>query len=223
MTDVRWQAAAALVDPVRRALYDHVRRQDHPVTREEAAAAVSISRTLAAFHLDKLVEAGLLDARYESPADIQRGRGRTPKVYVADPEGLTLSVPARQYELVGRILSEAVAGTEDARTTAVRLAREHGRAVGAARAVPQPGNDPDEEMAAACGALADLGFEPRGEAELTLGNCPFHALAAQQPELICGLNEAFVGGLLTGLGTETLRARLHPQPGCCCVEVVRSR
>jgi predicted ArsR family transcriptional regulator len=224
MTELPWQAAAALVDPVRRALYDHVRRQDHPVTREEAAAAVSISRTLTAFHLDKLVEAGLLHARYESPTDKQRGRGRTPKVYEANTDGLMLTVPARHYELVGRILSDAIAGApDDARAAAFRGAGERGRELGAAYADQSAAADADDEMTAVFGTLAGLGFEPRSGAELPLGNCPFHALASEQPELICGLNEAFVGGVLTGLGVATLRARLHPRPGSCCVEVVRSR
>src|SRR5690606_39981116 len=88
MTGAPWQAVAALVDPVRRRLYEYVRRQDHPVTREEAADAHSISRNLTAFHLDKLVEAQLLTARYEAPSDQPRGRGRTPKVYEPAAEGI---------------------------------------------------------------------------------------------------------------------------------------
>ena len=128
----RWQAVAALVDPVRRALYDHVRRQAHPVSREEAADAVSISRNLSAFHLDKLVDAGLLRARYEAPTDQPRGRGRAPKVYEPADGTLTLSVPPRQYELVGEILADAVAGDpNDARAAAERHAADVGRKIGA--------------------------------------------------------------------------------------------
>ena len=56
-------AIAALDDDVRRALYEHVRAAGVPVTREEAATAVGISRKLAAFHLDKLVELGVLRVR----------------------------------------------------------------------------------------------------------------------------------------------------------------
>ena len=77
MSRPRWEAVGALVDSVRRSLFEYVRRQDHPVTREEAADAQGVSRNLAAFHLDKLVEVGLLRARYEAPADQPRGRGRT--------------------------------------------------------------------------------------------------------------------------------------------------
>src|SRR5512132_2335260 len=111
MTDPSWSAIAALVDPVRRSLYEFVRRQDHAVTREQAAAALDISRHLTAFHLDKLVDAGLLRARYESPADQPRGRGRSPKVYEPDGDGFAVLIPSRHYEVIGQILADAVVGS----------------------------------------------------------------------------------------------------------------
>ena len=60
-----------LDDPLRRQLYEYVFESDGPVSREQAAAAASIGRTLAAYHLDKLAEAGLLTVSYQRPA----GRG----------------------------------------------------------------------------------------------------------------------------------------------------
>jgi len=87
-----WDVVASLSDRSRRALYDYVRRQRHPVAREEAAEATGMSRGLAAFHLDKLVEAGVLAARYEAPAGQPRGRGRAPKVYEATGDGLAITI-----------------------------------------------------------------------------------------------------------------------------------
>jgi len=128
-----WVTVAALADPVRRALFEYVRRQDHPVSREEAADARDISRNLTAFHLEKLVDAGLLRARYESPPG-PRGPGRTPKVYEATGVGLNLSVPPRQYELVGAILADAVADDPaDARAGALTRAEDAGRHLGSDR------------------------------------------------------------------------------------------
>src|SRR5690349_8231106 len=119
----RWDVAAALVDPSRRALYDFVRRQDHPVGREEAADATGMSRGLAAFHLDKLVDAGVLTARYEAPTGQPRGRGRAPKVYEAVGDGLAITIPERRYELIAEILADAVAGEpRQAFEAALRLA-----------------------------------------------------------------------------------------------------
>ena len=46
------------------ALYLIVRSHERPVSRDEAAPAASISRKLAAFHLDKLADRGLLTCSY---------------------------------------------------------------------------------------------------------------------------------------------------------------
>lgn len=214
---------AALADPSRRALYDHVRHQDHPVTREEAADATGITRGLAAFHLDKLVDAGLLRARYQAPPGQPRGRGRSPKVYEPAGDGLAVTIPERRYELIAEILADAVA--EDptrADAAAHRLAGQRGRELGAGLA------------ADGCGvlsALDGLGFEPRPEGagpaagdpapaaprRVLLHNCPFHALATRHTALVCGLNHAFLTGLLDGLGAADVAARLAPRPGACCV------
>jgi len=206
-----WNAVTTLADPSRRALYDYVRRQDHPVGRDEAATATAMSRGLAAFHLDKLVDAGLLAARYAAPAGVPRGRGRAPKVYEATGDGLAVTIPERRYELIADILAEAVAGGEEpAAAAAARLSYRRGRDLSAA--LP-PGQD-------MVGALTDLGFEPRRDpAAVTLHNCPFHALAARHTSLVCGLNHAFVSGLVDGLGATDSAPVLAPQPGRCCVEL----
>jgi predicted ArsR family transcriptional regulator len=219
VTDPTWQAVSALVDPVRRALYEHVRRGRHPVTREEAANAVDISRNLAAFHLDKLVEVGLLTAHYETPGEQPRGRGRAPKVYEANGRGFALTMPGRRYELVGTILADAIAtDPADARAAAHAHATELGHGIGAAAGPPR-----GEPAEAAVTALTDLGYEPRTAGDdIVLDNCPFHALAIRQTELICGINVAFVAGLLDGLACDTLAAELRPRPDGCCV-CVRAR
>jgi predicted ArsR family transcriptional regulator len=205
---------AALVDRSRRALYDYVRRADHPVTREEAADAQGMSRNLTAFHLDKLVESGLLRARYEAPSDQPRGRGRAPKVYEPTGDGVAVTIPERRYELIAEILADAVV---DDPAHADQAARHHagqrGREFGAR--VRDAGGD-------IVAVLADLGFEPESEhARVLLRNCQFHALAARQTALVCGLNHAFLDGLVEGLGLVDVRARLEPRPDACCVEIAR--
>jgi predicted ArsR family transcriptional regulator len=204
----RWQSVAVLVDPVRRALFDYVSRQDHPVSREEAAEIRGVSRSLAAFHLDKLVEAGLLCARYEAPQDQPRGRGRTPKVYEPASDGLMVTIPERRYDLLGEILADAVA-------------------VAPAENATGPGGSAAGPGGSAAGleaVLTDLGFEPFSDhpAQTLLANCPFHSVATRQTELVCGINLAFVAGLLNGLGDSHLTARLVPRPGACCVEIDRT-
>jgi predicted ArsR family transcriptional regulator len=202
----RWAAVASLTDPSRRALYDYVRHQAHPVAREEAAEATAMSRGLAAFHLDKLVDAGLLAARYEAPADQPRGRGRAPKVYEPTGDGLAVTVPERRYELIADILAEAV----DAGAPPAGIAHRRGHDLGTAL---RPSTD-------IVTILTGLGFEPGPEGDVTLlHNCPFHALAARHTALVCGLNHAFITGLVAGLGVSAVDAHLAPGPGACCVQL----
>jgi predicted ArsR family transcriptional regulator len=210
MTD-RWTAVTTLTDASRRALYDYVRHQDHPVRREEAAEATAMSRGLAAFHLDKLVGAGLLTARYEAPAGRPRGRGRTPKVYEPIGDGLSVTVPERRYELIADILAEAVSTAEVPDT----IARRRGHDLG--DQLRHLGGDVTE-------VLTGLGFEPSAtDGTVVLHNCPFHALATRHRALVCGVNLAFLGGLIDGLGLAGLAAVLAPAPGSCCVELRGSR
>jgi predicted ArsR family transcriptional regulator len=215
----RWSAVAALTDRSRRALYAYVCDAGRPVNREEAAEATGVSRGLAAFHLDKMVEVGLLAASYQAPAGQPRGRGRTPKVYVPAGDGVAVTLPERRYELIAEILAAAVAAEPDPTGTgggpyrAAEAARAqafaHGHAVGAG---PPPGTD-------LLATLRDLGFEPeRRGGEVVLRNCPFHALAQRHTALVCGLNEAFLTGLVAGAGAD-LDARLAPGSGACCVRL----
>lgn len=208
----RWSAAAALVDGTRRALFEFVCRQDHPVSREEAAEAQGISRGLAAFHLDKLVDAGLLRARYQPPPDRPRGRGRTPKVYEKALDGFVITVPERRYRLIAEILADAI---DDRSADAADAARRHAH---------RRGHELGAELRGAdlVAVLASFGFAPQPDNGdgLLLSNCPFHALANQHTTLVCGLNHAFVAGLVDGLAATGVRADLVPRPGACCVTLV---
>jgi predicted ArsR family transcriptional regulator len=189
----RWDAVATLVDPSRRALFDYVRRSDHPVAREEAAGATGVSRGLAAFHLDKLVDVGLLTARYEAPAG-PRGRGRTPKVYEAAAD-VVVTIPERRDALIADVLAEAFLRKEEPGKVARRLGREHG----------------------VCD-LSSLGFEPRDEGDLiVLGNCPFHALATRHGPLICDIALNFVEGMTESSPSHEAVPSLRP--GGCCIAV----
>lgn len=218
-------AVAALDDESRRGMYWFIRRARRPVTRDEAAAHVGISRKLAAFHLDKLVETGLLRARYEAPAGIRRV-GRTPKVYEPTEADVRVSIPERRYEVLAEILMGAVLDEregETARQSAARVAQHRGEELGKAeRERLRPGRlGAERALTLVQGMLAEFGFEPDRPqpTRVRLRNCPFHPLAGREPELVCGLNQEFCSGLLTGLGADAVRAVLDPKPGECCVEL----
>lgn len=206
---------ASLGDERRRRLYDYVVAQRRPVGRDEAAEAVGIGRPLAAYHLDKLADAELLDVVFaRPPGRTGPGAGRPAKQYLRPERALKAETSARDYEFVAQLLAETVdrAGA-DLGHTARRLAREHGRQVGA-------------ELASATSLEAELaarGYEPRRDPDRTLrlANCPFHALATNHPELVCGLNHAFLEGLLAGADAAELAAELEPRDSHCCVAIHR--
>jgi predicted ArsR family transcriptional regulator len=223
------RAVAALEDDLRRGMYAFIRRERRPVTRDEAAASVGISRKLAAFHLDKLVAAGLLRARDQAAGGIRKA-GRAPKVYQPSDVDIRISIPQRQHDiladiLVGAVLTEGRA--ESGRDAAMRVARERGHDIGAAeREHARPGRlGAERALTLATGVLERNGFEPTRAAPtcVRLLNCPFRPLAAKAPELVCGINHAFLAGLLAGLDASAVQAVLAPRTGECCVELRSAR
>jgi predicted ArsR family transcriptional regulator len=219
-------AVAALDDDGRRALYEYVRAAGAPVTRETAAAAIGISRKLAAFHLDKLVDLGLLDSGFAA-AETRRV-GRAPRLYQPAPTDISVRVPERTPELLARILVDAVTGQragENGTAAAMRVARAHGCSAGsAARARTRAGRiGAERATAVAEDVLTDHGFEPyHAGGVVRLRNCPFHPIAATNPEFVCGLNREYLCGVLDGIGAGgRIVAELAPRSGECCVEIRR--
>jgi predicted ArsR family transcriptional regulator len=219
------RVVAALDDPTRRALYSAVRGAGQALTREQAAAAAGVSRKLAAFHLDKLVEAGLLVVDEEREA-AQRA-GRPPKRYRRSARHIRFAIPDRRPELLAEMLVEAVATArpgETPRDAVMRVGRDAGRRVGAQlREERRPGRlGVDRALSFAHDALRARGFEPARESGnvVRLVNCPFQPFAEDATELVCGMNEQFATGLIEGLEIgRSVQARLRPVPGMCCVEL----
>jgi predicted ArsR family transcriptional regulator len=211
----------ALAEPVRRRLYAYVAGQPDAVSREQAAHGVEVALHTAKFHLDKLVEEGLLDVEFRRlTGRTGPGAGRPAKLYRRSDREVAVSLPERRYDLVGDILATGVdrarGGGVPVDVALAEVAEEHGRAA-AALATSAPVR-PDLERVAE--VLAGHGYEPAGrDAGLVLVNCPFDALARAHTELVCGVNERFVGGVLEGLGCTALEARLDPEDGLCCVKV----
>lgn len=219
------QSVGVLNDESRRRMFSFIRRARRAVTRDEAAESIGISRKLAAFHLDKMVTAGLLRARYEALGDTPKV-GRRPKVYEATGLDVAVSIPGRQFRLLADLLLDSIigeTGCESGAEAAIRTAHARGVALGEAERDNQTQSRFDGvDALPRCGAmLEDHGYEPTpgGPGELRLHNCPFHPLAAKAPELVCGINHAFLAGYLEGLGTEAVTAQLVPTPGECCVRL----
>jgi predicted ArsR family transcriptional regulator len=223
------RAVAVLDDELRRGMYLYCREAGRPVTRDEAAAQVGISRKLAAFHLDKLVDAGLLQAHY-NPVDGIRRVGRRPKVYEPTNDSVQVTIPERRHDLLADLLLDAVLAEQDGETaiaSALRTAQRRGSELGAReREAARLGRlGAERALTLLKTILARHGFEPaRGSAtDLRLRNCPFHPFAAKAPALVCGINHAFLSGLLVGLESRGVQAELRPAPGECCVRLSTQR
>jgi predicted ArsR family transcriptional regulator len=224
--DRRIAAVAALDQPLRRDLYRLLAAAPGWTTRDDAAAELGIPRSVAAFHLDKLADAGVVDVRFERVGGrTGPGAGRPSKLYRPARDEVVASVPDRRYDLAGSLLASAVAASastgapvrECLRTAARTTGRQIGESVhGAGESATRRAH-----RAEVISALAPHGYEPvSGVGEIALANCPFHRLAEEQRELVCGMNLDFVSGVLEGIGVgDHLTARLDPAPGYCCVRI----
>jgi predicted ArsR family transcriptional regulator len=230
-TDIDQQLTglAGLGDPIRRALYRYVAERGVPISRDEAAHAAGISRPLAAYHLDKLVNDGLLEPRYHRRGSRRGpGAGRPTKHYVRADRQIELSLPASDYAALAELLAGAVEADRSGSSKAAlnRAAAALGAALGTeAASRTAPDGDPDQVLATVRQALAARGYEPYDgpDGTIRLRNCPFDRIAAQHRQLVCGANHAMLQALTDQVDGDppTVQAVLDPQPGRCCVTLTR--
>jgi predicted ArsR family transcriptional regulator len=203
-----------LDDPARWAAYLAVRTAAGPLTRAEVADEVGISVRLAAFHLEKLLAEGFVEASYERD-ERSVVVGHPAKRYRPTDLQLEVSIPPRRYDLAAEILAEALdeASSAPAEETLADVAAEFGRHVGR-RARARNG---DSRLLT---ALRFIGYEPATTGDdVSLRNCPFKHVAEARPEVICRMNLAFVAGVIVGAQSRSHHAVLSRSPGRCCVVV----
>jgi predicted ArsR family transcriptional regulator len=216
---------AMLQDPVRRALFMYVGAAAAPVGREQAAKAVHTTRENAAFHLDRLEDAGLLEVSFRRLGGKSGpGAGRPAKLYRRSRRALEVTLPPRRYELAATLFADALAarGGEPLRRTAGAAARRFGSALGRqARTKPPLHSSRASPLRAVTKVLDENGYEPIvGPRDcIRLRNCPFQALVADHRDLMCRTNLALIKGVLAGLGADRIEAQLSPQAGMCCVTI----
>jgi predicted ArsR family transcriptional regulator len=222
-------ALALLDEPKRRRLYDFVVARHEPVGRDESAAASGMSRELAAFHLDRLVAAGMLETDYRRLGTRRGpGAGRPAKLYRRSNRELSVSFPPRDYGRAAGILADALrrfdrdSGTTGSAAVA-DVARARGEAAGLeARRNAGPRPSRKRLRTALIDLLRGAGYDPgvaSGTGIIRLHNCPYDALAASHRDLTCGMNVAWAEGVIRGLGDAALSARLAPTEGHCCVAI----
>jgi predicted ArsR family transcriptional regulator len=217
----------SLAEPNRRALYDYVTSRRGWVSREDAADGVGLQRGIAAHHLDRLAADGLLEVDYQRQnARSGPGAGRPAKVYRRALAEFRVNLPPRHYDLAGSILADAADCCRRDGTpmdeAIDRAAGAEGRRIGAAaQAALGRRTSPAARRACMLDQLRLRGFEPEleGDGAIVLHNCPFHLLAQQHTDLICGMNLRLFDGILAELGDTGLEARLEPSERSCCVRL----
>jgi predicted ArsR family transcriptional regulator len=213
----------ALSDPLRRRLYLYVCAQHEPVSRELAADALELAPHQAKFHLDRLERDGLLDSLYARVSGRSGpGAGRPAKLYRRADRDVAVSLPDREYQIAGTLMANAIAESTATGTPVIealhRLAHAYGRDLGDAAVGDKPPRTATAALDLAVETLTENGYEPRrDDSRVVMANCPFHALARTQTQLVCQMNHALIGGLTEALGPHRPIAELDPAPQRCCV------
>lgn len=205
---------SCLDDPTRRAVYEFIRTRGGAVSRTETADALGLPRSTASFHLDKLATDGLATVEFKRlGVRTGPGSGRPAKLYRAAASEISFSIPPRRYDLAAELMAEAIehssttgAAIDDSlHTVAHNAGRTNAREAGGIREL-----------------LEESGYEPHDEAGgFTLGNCPFHRLAAGHAETVCSLNRAFLEGALEGAADDAHEVTPETAGAPCCARIIR--
>jgi predicted ArsR family transcriptional regulator len=219
--DDRVHDIAALDQPLRRQIYQLLADERRWLSRDDVAAALGLARSVAAFHLERLAEAGLVEMRQaRTSGRTGPGAGRPAKLYRRAEQEINVSVPERRYDLAGLLLAGAIDDAtrtgQPVRDALADVAYDTGWELGT-----DPRRDGGSSaIESVVDALEAHGYEPRElDGEIVLHNCPFHALAKEHRPLVCGMNLQFLSGLLDSTAPDGLDARLDYEPGYCCVRL----
>ena len=211
------EVLGVLAEPQRRRVLEQVQR-DGPCTAAQLGTALGLGRTLVAFHLGKLVEAGFVEAVEPEHG----GRGRPAQRYRVTRREVVASVPDRRYDLLAGVLLDSVADHrrgETAAASAQRAARRRGADLGRSAARGRAVRTAAAALNRLEPLLVGLGYAPRRDgAEMSVRNCPFDRFRETNTEQVCSLNLALSEGYLEGLEVDdVVQARLRPCPDSCCV------
>ncbi len=223
-------AVSALGEPTRRALYDYIVDAAGWVSRDQAADGVGLERGTAAHHLERLAADGLLEVDFQRLTGRQGpGAGSPAKLYRRARREFEVSLPPRDYALAGQMLAEAAerarTGPTDIVTALDEVATTKGHVLAetirARLAAPRVRRSAANKRKVVLRVLEEEGYEPhaRRDGTFVLRNCPFHRLAQEHTELICGMNHCLVSAAVDAIDGAGLQARLEPEEGLCCVKL----
>lgn len=213
----RVSRVSALADPIRRALYHFVAHQPGAVSRDQAAAGLEIPRHTAKFHLDKLVDEGLLVPEFRRLSGrTGPGAGRPAKLYRRVRKEVNVTLPRRRYDLAGHVLADTLERIQSGTplNQAIEAAAENAANI-VVESWPPPTEASDVERIT--GVLTRLGYEPRPDGDsVRLSNCPFQQLSDDHTSVICPINRQFIDAVGRRLDcTGVHPASVDRGTGCC--------
>jgi predicted ArsR family transcriptional regulator len=209
----RMAAVASLGDGKRRQLFELIAASDEAIGRDDAALALGVPRSTASFHLDKLVDDGLLAVEFQKASGkTGPGSGRPAKMYRPATGEIGASVPDRNYDLAGELLAAAIEHSTDTGIPVGDSLRDTSR---------QRGLQWAADSASLAEFMAGEGYqpEPDGSGGFILRNCPFHRLAGGHPEVVCAMNGSFLRGAAAACGEPEDRVAPNAVPGQCCARI----
>lgn len=209
-----------LGDNTRYAIYLEIARAPRPITTAEIADSLELHPNTVRPHLERMRDVGLIEVSVMARGEVGRPQHR----YSLAPDAPSLGLePPTMPVLARMVLSMADrlgASADDAEAV--------GRDEGVLRSVPFA-NAPSS-LEALVSDLDRLGFDPivseGGDADTAIvafANCPFADLAAQHPDLVCGLHRGLVAGFVAQMGDAEVGefcTLVHRTP---CQVAVRSR
>jgi predicted ArsR family transcriptional regulator len=203
----------ALADETRYAVYRELASSPAPLSAPELAERLGVHANTVRLHLERLRDAGLVDAEA-----VHRGTvGRPQHLYflAAGAPSLGFDPPAHALlaGLLAALAEQVGADINDAADTGHSWGVEAGRRTRTRSCVR-----------ALAAELERLGFEPavaagdgtsEGDVRIDFLHCPFRELAEAYPELVCNLHRGLCEGIVEQVGegsVEEFATLYNPEP-----------
>lgn len=217
-------ASGAALGESRARVLELLRAAHEPLGVQRVAEESTLHPNTARFHLDNLVEAGLVERRVEE----RNQPGRPRMVYRAQAQDT--STGQRSYQLLATMLTTLIAGElPQPRQAAIAAGQEWGRYL-AERPAPFERVDAEDGIRRLSSVLADAGFAPGAVDDadspvIPLRHCPFREIAQQHADVVCSLHLGLMQGVLAEVRAPVAAQRLDPfvEPSLCLAHLTVSK
>ncbi len=187
----RIEVFKALGDNTRYAIYLDLMQSSKSLASAEVAHTLGLHVNTVRPHLEKMREAGLLDLEI----DANGGVGRPQHRYRLAMQAPSLGLEPAVFPIATRMLLRMAAAAGLGAAEAIEVGRDQGLGDGS------PAASQSACVEAVQSRLAELGFDPTSVptdegVTMAFGHCPFRDLAEANPDLVCGLHQGLVEGLV---------------------------